>query len=201
MSTLPEPIRRVVKEMRAFGGLQRDEQTMRWADTIEREWPSRAQPIYYEYECGTCTPSGCPTHEDKDAVVGLEVNGVPLVLYEYHSGDTIQREHMDRLKAWLVPASPEDASAQAGPFRMFPKLGTIVQGTGEALSVRERRVSAGLSLRETAAMMGLSPVLLGEVERGIHPFTPEDQIKFDAAIASAELAGAEDEPEEQDDDK
>lgn len=47
-----------------------------------------ANLIYYEYECAhACTPTGCHGHEDKNIIVGIEINDVSLLVEGHESGE------------------------------------------------------------------------------------------------------------------
>lgn len=50
------------------------------------------------------------------------------------------------------------------------------------LTIRGRRVGAGLTLRRCAELMGLTMTNLSAVEQGQRPFTERERLAFDAAM-------------------
>lgn len=68
----------------------------------------------------------------------------------------------------------------AGPFQPDPEK--YPGGRAFGLTIRGRRVGAGLTLRRCAERMGLTMTELSAVEQGRRPFSGVELLKFTAAL-------------------
>jgi transcriptional regulator with XRE-family HTH domain len=94
------------------------------------------------------------------------------------------RETIKKAAAALA-APPQEGERQPGHTDLMVSPESIpdyLLADQFGISLREARVAAGLSLRETAALLGTTAVRLGEVERGVAP-TPDREALRDLIAA------------------